>query len=181
MRFAFRQLCYHSESPAEPKVSREVAFGSGSRKLSCPPRPITRYAASILLLNLAWETLQLPLYTIWAAAGAREIVWTVLLCTIGDVSIAAGALAVGWLIAGRPRLVTGIPLSVGIVATLAGVAFTLFSEWRATQITHAWEYSELMPVIPGFRVGLSPLLEWIILPPVSMWLSQARIRISSPG
>ena len=139
-----------------------------------PTRLVTRYAARILLLNLAWESLQLPLYTMWVTAGVRELAWAVLVCTAGDVLIAAGALAVGWIIVGRPKMGTGIPLSVGIVATLAGVAFTLFSEWRATQITHAWEYSELMPVIPGFRVGLSPLLEWISLPPVSMWLSQAR-------
>ena len=30
----------------------------------------------------------------------------------------------------------------------------------------SWTYSSLMPIIPGLGVGLVPVLQWIVLPPL---------------
>ncbi len=131
---------------------------------------IAHYLAAIFALNLVWESLQLPLYTIWTNAPVADIAWAVIHCTVGDLLIGGAALTLGWLVAGRPRLTPAVPLSLVTVAILTGIALTIVSEWLATQITRAWEYSPLMPIIPGIRVGLSPLLQWSILPPIAMRL-----------
>src|SRR5205807_9351338 len=55
---------------------------------------------------------------------------------------------------------------------ILGVAYTAFSEWLNIVVRQSWAYSERMPLIPlfGFRIGLSPLLQWIIVPATAFGL-----------
>lgn len=53
-----------------------------------------------------------------------------------------------------------------------GIALTVGFEFYYTQVTLRWTYSDLMPLVQPFGTGLSPLLQWIVIPPVVLWLSQ---------
>ena len=53
------------------------------------------------------------------------------------------------------------------VALLA-VANTLASE-RLNLYLASWAYSPAMPVLPRVRVGLAPLLQRVLVPPVAVW------------
>src|SRR3546814_6655752 len=53
--------------------------------------------------NLAWEFVQLPLYTIWYEGSLWEILFAVLHCTGGDLLIASAALLGALMIAGDGR------------------------------------------------------------------------------
>jgi hypothetical protein len=33
-----------------------------------------------------------------------------------------------------------------------------------------------MPIVPGTGAGLAPLLQWLLLPPVVVWLVQRQIQ-----
>lgn len=44
------------------------------------------------------------------------------------------------------------------------MAFTAWSEWYNVYRAGAWSYAPKMPTLYG--VGLSPLLQWLIIPPV---------------
>jgi hypothetical protein len=57
---------------------------------------------------------------------------------------------------------------VAALATLAGIAYT-YSEWRHAVVLHHWTYSAVMPVVPGLGVGLLPLLQWMMIPPVAFF------------
>jgi hypothetical protein len=59
-----------------------------------------------------------------------------------------------------------------------GIALTVGFEFYYTQVTQRWTYSDLMPLVPPFGTGLSPLLQWIVIPPLVLWLSR-RYRASS--
>jgi hypothetical protein len=48
---------------------------------------IRRYLLTMVLGNLAWEALQLPLYSLWQSGTTREIAFAVLHCTLGDVAM----------------------------------------------------------------------------------------------
>jgi hypothetical protein len=48
---------------------------------------IRRYLLTMVLGNLAWEVLQLPLYSLWQSGTTREIAFAVLHCTLGDVAM----------------------------------------------------------------------------------------------
>jgi hypothetical protein len=57
----------------------------------------------------------------------------------------------------------------GIVAALTvaiGVAVIIVIEWLSVEAYRRWAYTEMMPVIPafGFRLGLSPVLQWLVVP-----------------
>jgi hypothetical protein len=62
---------------------------------------------------------------------------------------------------------------VGTATLIFGICYTVFSEWLNVVVRAAWAYSGLMPVIPllGMDVGLSPLLQWIVLPLAAFWFA----------
>jgi len=123
-----------------------------------------RYLGVLAVSNLAWEFTHMPLYQVWRTGTSAEIIFNGIHCTIGDVMIAASSLAIGGLIAGgkpwprhRRRVVAGATM-------LAGIGYTAFSEWLNVSVRNSWAYSDLMPLVPGTGLGLSPLVQWIALP-----------------
>lgn len=58
------------------------------------------YLTLSLVLNLLWETLHLPLYTIWTTGSVREKAFAIVHCAIGDVIIAGLALVAALAVAG---------------------------------------------------------------------------------
>jgi len=132
-------------------------------------------------LNLVWETTQLPLYTLWSEASAGTIAFSVAHCTAGDIAIGAAALLIV-LILGRERAVAQWRWRrIAVWTALAGTAYTVFSEWSNTAILGSWAYSELMPTlnVAGIDIGLSPLLQWLVLPPLALYLGGKSRRLRS--
>ena len=119
-------------------------------------------------------------YTLWTEAPPAYIAYAVLHCTVGDVLIGAGALLVG-LIATRAGALREWPWTrVSVVAVVFGLAYTAFSEWMNTAIRANWAYSEWMPVMPFVPIGLSPLLQWVVVPAAALVFSR-RLALSRSG
>ncbi len=135
------------------------------------------YLASSGVLHLAWEVAQLPLYTIWRTGSAGEITFAVLHCTAGDVMIATLVLVAALVAFGRANWpASGFRPVVAAILSL-GVSYTVYSEWINTVVRKSWAYGELMPTLPVLGTGLSPLLQWLIVPAVALW-SAARLGTS---
>ena len=138
-----------------------------------------RGAAKILVLfgalNLLWELAQLPLYDIWYEASLGEIAFAVLHCTAGDLLIGINSAIVALLLAAVLYRSTHPPVwAIGLIFVLIATAYTIYSEWLNVFMRKSWSYSELMPTIPPLETGLSPLLQWIILPAVTIWIVELR-------
>jgi hypothetical protein len=56
-------------------------------------------------------------------------------------------------------------------ATFTGVAYTVLSEWVNTEITMGWEYGEAMLRVPPLGTGITPLLQWLVVPPAAYGLA----------
>ena len=127
------------------------------------------YLTMSAFAHLAWEVLQLPLYTIWNTGTLREKAFAVAHCTAGDVLIATSCLAVALIITRAREWPRAKYFAVAIVAIVLGVLYTAFSEWLNVSIRGSWAYSEWMPVIRlgTIRIGLSPLLQWMVVPTMS--------------
>jgi hypothetical protein len=126
-----------------------------------------RYLLATSVLNLVWETLQLPLYTIWSTGSLSDNAFAVVHCTVGDAMIAGIALAAALVIwQAKSWPATGV-LRVDIAAILFGVGYTVFSEWRNTTVTMTWTYAPSMPQLAG--IGLSPVAQWLLVPPLALW------------
>lgn len=134
----------------------------------------SRYLLATALLNLAWETAQLPLYTIWTTGTRAERAFAVIHCTGGDVLIACATFLAARMIVGTSQWPTR-PSDRSALATLGlAVAYTIFSEWLNTQVRGSWSYSELMPIVPLLGTGVSPLLQWIVVPLLALRAAKPR-------
>lgn len=140
---------------------------------------VRRYFLVIGGGNLAWETAHLPFYTLWLAGTLREKVVAVVHCTAGDVAIASVILLVSLAVLGTPNWPRERLAIIATAATLLGLAYTAYSEWLNTEILRNWAYSDRMPRLPGTGLGLSPMLQWALLPPLALW--SARTVVGSPS
>jgi hypothetical protein len=135
-----------------------------------------RFAPRFGALNLAWEVAQLPLYTLWREATPAFKAYAVVHCVIGDVLIGTAALAMA-LVLTRAR--DPHAWRWGAVAALAlaiGVGYTIFSEWLNTTVRDGWAYAAAMPTVRtgGLEIGLAPLAQWLLLPPLALVWARGR-------
>ncbi len=136
------------------------------------------YLPWLAALSLIWEVAQLPLYTLWTEAPPADIAFAVMHCTAGDLLIGSAALTISLLLTRSGSFRGWKWAYISSWTALIGVAYTVFSEWTNTTLFR-WAYSELMPtiVLGATEVGLSPLLQWLVVPPLSFYLA----RISAAG
>lgn len=129
---------------------------------------LRRYLTVTATGHLAWETAHLPLYTVWAEGTTRDRLVAVVHCTGGDILIALSAWALAVFLAGRPGWPADTTWRVAVLTVAAGLAYTMFSEWLNTTIRQSWAYSEMMPVLPFIGIGLSPILQWLVIPSLAL-------------
>ena len=125
---------------------------------------IAAYLGVSAIAHLVWETVQLPLYTIWLESRSQDIAFAVVHCTVGDIMIAGLSLLAALVVLGARTWPTERFLPVVAVTILIGIAATIFGEWLNTSVRKSWTYSVLMPVVPWIGTGLSPLLQWLVVP-----------------
>ncbi len=132
-------------------------------------RLVLWYGALVLAANLVWEVAHLPLYTLWRTASRSEQVFAVLHCTGGDALIALLSLGLALLVHRAWRGPAEHFGRVLLTATLIGIAYTVFSEWWNVELRGAWAYASAMPRLPWVGTGVTPLLQWVLLPPLCLW------------
>ena len=122
------------------------------------------WSAIAFVLNLAWEIAHVGLYTIWMEADGPRIAWAVLHCSLGDVVIALAMFALAGIVLWRADWPVSRPWAGGAIVVIGAMAYTVWSEWFNVYRAGNWGYAAAMPLI--FGIGLSPLLQWLILPPM---------------
>jgi hypothetical protein len=136
--------------------------------------PEFNVAVFALLLNYPWEFLQAPVFDRMADASHWQATIACSLATVGDAVIMLVAYWVvsayygdrGWIIVPRTAQIA-LFVAVGATVTVAIERLVLEGQW-----IHEWRYSPSMPVLPGIGVGLSPVLQWLLLPPLVIWFAR---------
>lgn len=131
-----------------------------------------------LLLNYPWEFLQAPLFEgmadqpHWAAVKAcsQAALGDAVIMLIAYWGVAALGRGRTW-IAAPSRLEAVLLSSIGVGLTVVIELLALHGGWLA-----AWNYSAAMPVVPGLGVGLVPVLQWVVLPPLVVALAARQLR-----
>lgn len=148
---------------------RDLAFGQGAAASTNWLATLRKYFFAIAIGSLVWEFAHLPLYTLWQTGTSEEIVFAALHCTGGDILIAASTLLAALIFLG-PRQWPGSGSNRVIITTvLLGLGYTAFSEWLNVEVRGSWAYAAEMPVLPVVGTGISPLLQWFIVPSVAFW------------
>jgi hypothetical protein len=115
-------------------------------------------------LNYPWELLQSGLFT--AASHAAPVWLHCFIASLGDGVMVLLLFGLGWLVLGhrdwfvRPR-VRGYAFLLSCGAIVA-----VLVESVAVYVLRRWTYTDAMPVLPGTPVGVVPVLQMILLPPV---------------
>jgi len=139
--------------------------------------PEFNVAIFALLLNFAWEILQAPLYAGMADMPHAQVTKACLQATVGDAvimllaygAVAAVARSRRWIVAPSGRQ---LALFIAI-----GVSITAAIEWLATRgyWIGNWNYLPTMPLVPGTHIGLAPLLQWVVLPLLTVWFVRRQL------
>ncbi|HUF81967.1 MAG TPA: hypothetical protein VMN03_12565 [Burkholderiales bacterium] len=127
-------------------------------------------------LSLVWERLHVPLYTLWKEAEPAYIAFSVVHCTLGDVLIGAAALLLALILVREGALERWRWPWIAALTVLFGTVYTLFSEWMNITVLRSWTYAASMPTVElgRFEMGLSPLLQWLVVPPLALYLARRR-------
>jgi hypothetical protein len=143
-------------------------------------RQLGRTVAAIfvvaVLTNYVWELAQAPLYV--GMASFRAAWWPCFVASLGDGLLVLGIFATGWLVLRRHTWFVhpGVAGYGDMVAS--GLVMGVTVEWVAVHILVRWMYTAWMPRVPGLAVGLVPVLQMLVLPPlifhlVVRWRGQA--------
>ncbi len=141
--------------------------------------PETWIAAFGFVLHFLWEFVACPfLYEGMPDLSHASGIAMGVHATLGDVNI---LLVAFWLVAlvspaGR-RWILSARRSEAIAFVAVGITITIVYELVATRTWGRWTYSARMPVVLG--VGLAPLAQWLILPPLVLALARKQLGGSS--
>lgn len=135
-------------------------------------QPWVTLALFSLLVNFAWEVVVPPFYAMHAVAPHTVTVLACLRASIGDAGITLGSYAAVAAIGTRRWINHATPrMNVGYLA--CGVVVTIALEYVSVYRLSRWAYSSIMPTIGG--IGVVPLVQWLVLPPVVLWLSHRHL------
>ncbi len=129
---------------------------------------LVAWAMLAALLNLLWEIVQLPLYTLWSDPDRARVVRYVLHCLAGDVLIAVTIYPLVAITFREWCWPERRPWSGGVLAVVLGATYTATSEWYNVYVLGSWFYTPRMPKLGG--IGVSPLLQWVVVPALMILL-----------
>lgn len=122
-----------------------------------------------LPLELLWETAQFPLYNVWRQHDWGYILYGLAHCTMGDLLILLVAYEMVTLLHRNRGWFTNNVVYGGVMFTLFGAGYTVYSEITNVRFKSTWGYTDLMPLVPIVDIGVTPLLQWLLIPPVLVW------------
>lgn len=143
-------------------MNAQVSTSGSERSMWAIPEVTVGFLS--FCLHYVWEFLQVPTYAGMADLNHWEGIKICTSATIGDVGFALTAFWVTALAARSRRwIVESKPWQLGLFMAV-GIGLTVGFEYYYTEISLRWTYSELMPRVPPFGTGLSPLIQWIVVP-----------------
>lgn len=120
------------------------------------------------LLNFVWEVIQIPLYK-----GASFSVQHIAICALASVADATMVLLIYFcfgFIYKKPLWVQNLTLPRILILMLVGATGAVLAEMRHISSGN-WAYSKSMPVIPVVDVGWSPVLQFMLLPVITYFIT----------
>lgn len=124
-----------------------------------------------LPLELLWEIAQFPLYDVWHQNDWGYILYGLAHCTLGDLLILLALYElVALLVRNRAWFRNARVWPCGLLFTALGLGYTVYSELVNVRIKGTWGYTELMPIVPGVEIGGTPFMQWLLIPPILLWL-----------
>ena len=120
-------------------------------------------------LNFFWEVAQTYFYTM-KDAPFNTMLYGWIHFTLGDVLVTLGSFWIVSIAKRNRRWILHLNRVTFISFIMAGVIVTVISERVNVHILKSWTYNQLMPIVSGLKVGLTPFLQWVVIPPAVLLL-----------
>jgi hypothetical protein len=133
------------------------------------PRIATVFVVAVLV-NYVWEVAQMPLYQ-------REGSWLIqavhcFVPGLGDGILVLLILGAGRIAFGAWTWTDRCDRRTIAVTLLTGLGIALTVEWVGLHVLRRWTYAESMPLLPALGVGLVPVLQMLVLPPLAFEIAR---------
>lgn len=126
-----------------------------------------------LLLHTFWEGLQSYFYIFPdTIAVYPRVCW---LCISGDILIALGSYWLVSLILRTRKWILDPTFQHMLFFIIAGAGYAMVSEYVHVQVRGTWQYTSAMPVLPYLGVGIMPILQWILMPIILVWMIRRQL------
>ena len=115
-------------------------------------------------LNFVWELAQMPLYV--DNVNLLDFAQHCIIPSLGDGVILLIIFGVGCWVLRRADWFVRPSAPAYALMLVSGLIIAILIEWVAVYRMGRWSYTTRMPVLPLLGVGLSPVLQMLLLPPV---------------
>jgi hypothetical protein len=133
-------------------------------------QPWAALATIALPLHFAWEMMQAPLFDSMNGLGFARGTWVCARSSLADLALSLVSYGVAAVVQGtRAWLLRPRPIGIAVYFTI-GIASTVVIELLAVYHGGRWSYAPAMPRVAG--IGLAPLLQWVIVPMLTLWVAR---------
>lgn len=116
-----------------------------------------------VLLNYPWELAQMPLFAMHESHG--NVLWRCFIASLGDGVLVLLIFAAGWVIWRRQDWFERSGAAAWALMLTVGLIIAIAVEWNGLAMGR-WNYAESMPRVPALNVGITPIAQMLVLPPI---------------
>lgn len=127
-------------------------------------RTLAGIFAVAILVNYPWELAQSPLYM--GMESINAVWWHCFVASLGDGLLVLLIFAVGWLALGKQNWYWRPRLRGYLLMFVVGLAIGVGVEWLAVHTADQWAYTARMPLVPWLGIGIAPVMQLLVLPPL---------------
>jgi hypothetical protein len=118
-----------------------------------------------VVVNYVWELAQAPLYVGLESYGA-SVFWHCFAASLGDGIMVLLIVAAGWITLQQENWFEHPGVAGYLVMLTTGFLLAVLVEWVGVHVLGRWRYTDTMPVVPGLGVGVIPIAQMLLLPPL---------------
>jgi hypothetical protein len=136
-------------------------------------RTLTVVFLVAVAVNYPWELAQAPLFA-WPG-DTRNPWWHCFVASLGDGVLVLLIFGVGRLVLRRHDWFARPGTRGYALLFTTGVVLAVAVEWVAVHVLQRWTYLPAMPRLPMLDIGIVPILQMLVLPPLIFRIAAARI------
>lgn len=87
-------------------------------------------------------------------------------CESGGRPVRFMIFGIGWMALGRRTWIEQPGVEGYLVMLTPGGAISVGIEWTTVHVLHWWRYDEQMPLVPLVNIGIVPVIQMLVLPPL---------------
>lgn len=120
------------------------------------------------LVNYPWERMQSQRYI---DPGGASIPWGLCLAaSLADGLFVLMIFGMGWMALGRRTWFEQPGVEGYLVMLTSGGTISVGIEWTTVHVLRWWTYDEQMPLVPLVNIGMVPVIQMLMLPPLILRL-----------